>query len=459
MTDVQERQERHHRLRQKDLPKLHPDWIDGHAVGIVKALQKAGHDSYLVGGCVRDLLLGLHPKDFDIATMAHPPQVKRLIHMAFIIGKRFRLVLVKRGEQQFEVATFRKELNPNDFPTEQFPNGPPPGDNIFGTPEEDAKRRDFTVNALFYDPISGEVIDFVDGLKDIESRVLRMIGEPNIRLVEDPIRILRALRFAHKLGFTIEHELRASMARHAGELKRSVLPRRREELLKLLRLEDPCAVLVECQDLGVLEAVFPTLATVFAETERLQTFLTLLESLRPSVVDPSNPTQLFAWLIDAWVETHHEHGISIDDERLTVFMRDELGMYKFEQSAVADAMRTMKMLERTADVRRRGERRQNGLIRREGFILALRLAIADHRLSGEDQLFWIDLYERARGEIEAEQSENRAKRGNRRRRPRRERGSGSGEKSRGDESSDVDAETEHSIDEDVKHEPPESSRA
>lgn len=399
-------------------PNLHADWIDPHAIGIVKALQKAGHTSYLVGGCVRDLLLGIMPKDYDIATAAHPPQVKRLIHMAFIIGKRFRLVLVKRGEQQFEVATFRKEYDPTQFPAEEYPDGPPSADNIFGTPEEDAKRRDFTINALFYDPISFELIDYVGGRADIEARTLKMIGEPDVRLNEDPIRILRALRFAHKLRFVIEPSLRESMGRHSGLLKNAVLPRRREELLKLLRLADPMAVLVECHDLGILREIFPTLERMFETREREANFLSLLETLRSSVLDMSDTGQVFGWLLAAVLETLAEEDVSVPDEVLTAVMRDELGMYKFEQSLVTDALKLRRVFEKTEEHRRRGERRQAGIVRREGFTLALRLAISDLRISASDIHFWTEVYERSRPEIEAarrERSEKRAERPRRRR--------------------------------------------
>jgi poly(A) polymerase len=403
-------------------PNLHADWIDPHAIGIVKALQKSGHTSYLVGGCVRDLLLGIFPKDYDIATAAHPPQVKRLIHMAFIIGKRFRLVLVKRGEQQYEVATFRKEYDPSHFPIEEFPDGPPSVDNIFGTPEEDARRRDFTINALFYDPISGELIDYVNGRADIEGRVLRMIGEPDVRLTEDPIRTLRALRFSHKLGFVIEPSLRESMARHAGLLQKAVLPRRREELLKLMRLDNPMAVLIECYDLGVLREIFPTLERMFESPERQFTFLTLLENLRASVTDPNDTGQIFGWLLAAILETLNEEDASLSEDELNALLRDELGMYKFEQSLVLDALKLRRAFEKTEEHRRKGERRQASVVKREGFSLALRLAVADHRVSAADLRFWTEVYDRIQPEIEEARRERSARRSERPPRRRRERG-------------------------------------
>lgn len=407
---------------QSPRPELHADWIDSHAIGIVKALQKAGHTTYLVGGCVRDLLLGIVPKDYDIATAAHPPQVKRLIHMAFIIGKRFRLVLVKRGEQQFEVATFRKEFDPSQFPIEEYPDGPPSVDNIFGTPEEDALRRDFTINALFYDPVSAEIIDYVGGRADIEARTLKMIGDPDVRLAEDPIRTLRALRFAHKLKFVIEPTLRASMARHAGLLKKSVLPRRREELLKLLRLDDPLAVLVECHDLGVLREIFPTLERMFETPERQFTFLTLLETLQASVLDNADTGQVFGWLLAAILETLADENAILNDDELGALMRDELGMYKFEQSLVLDALKLRRVFEKTDEHRRKGLRRQSGIVRREGFQLALRLAVADHRVAPSDVSFWQEVFERIRPEIEAAQRERSQRRSERPPRRRRERG-------------------------------------
>src|SRR5690606_1012404 len=129
-------------------------------------------------------------------------EVRRTIFKSFVIGKRSRLVLVRRDDQQFEVATFRREVREEEATDEM-----PAGDNVFGSPEEDAKRRDFTINALFYDPVKDQLIDYAEGIPDLQNHVLRMIGDPTTRLLEDPIRILRALRFAHKLGFSIERNL------------------------------------------------------------------------------------------------------------------------------------------------------------------------------------------------------------------------------------------------------------
>lgn len=404
-------------------PHLHQDWIDSHAFGIVKALQKNGFTTYLVGGCVRDLLLGIHPKDFDIATAAVPQQVKRIIYMSFIIGKRFRLVLVKRDDQQFEVATFRREVRPEDLAD---PNSPA-GDNIFGTPEEDARRRDFTINGLFYDPVSEQLIDYVGGLPDIDARVLRMIGEPEARLLEDPIRILRGLRLAHKLGFAIEPSLRAAMEKHACELQKSVLPRKREELLKILRLDEPERALAELLDLGVLKYLVPALHDLLSEPARRDLFFQNFTSLSGVVADSADTTQLFGWLAFAILRTaqespsEREQPITIEDEIFQAMMRDEFGMYKFEQSVLSKAADLVRILQRTEDFKRRGERRQLALMKNEGFRLAMRLAEADLELTGSQLAFWRQAAERMAHEIAASNAEAKAKK--RRRRPRR-RGNG-----------------------------------
>jgi poly(A) polymerase len=434
-------------------PELHRDWIDPHAYGIVKALQKGGFTTYLVGGCVRDLMLGSHPKDFDIATAAHPPQVKRLIYMSFIIGKRFRLVLVKRDEQQFEVATFRREVNPQDFP-----EGLPPGDNIFGPPEEDAKRRDFTVNGLFYDPIADQLIDYVDGVRDIEARVLRMIGDPDTRLVEDSIRILRGLRLSHKMGFAIDPDLRAAMVRQAPELAKSVLPRRREEILKILRLDEPHLALAECLDLGILEHVVPTLHSLLLDPERRELFFHHFHSHESVVVDPADPSQLFAWLVYAMLRTAQEtpssersEPLTVEDEIFQKLMRDELGMFKLEQASLTKAIDLVHILHRTDDFQRRGERRQLAIMRNDGFQLSLRIAEADRLLSGPQMMFWLEAWKRLSPELQrieqTREAEGRPKRRRRpRRKPRAEKGT---ETSAFDPSDDSNNDLDNDLDDDI----------
>ena len=401
-------------------PHLHQDWIDPHAYGIVKALQKNDFETYLVGGCVRDLLLNIHPKDYDIATMAHPPQVKKLIYMSFIIGKRFRLVLVKRDDQQFEVATFRREVK-----AEEFPEGVPFGDNVFGTPEEDALRRDFTINALFYDPMADKLIDYVNGLRDIESRTLRMIGEPDARLIEDPIRILRGLRFSHKLGLTIEPTLRQSMKAKAHELTKSVLPRKREEILKILRLAEPQLALLELFDLEVLQHVTPTLHDFLSSPERRDLFLENFNALRGLVDDPNDTTQLFAWLVYSMYQaavqgpSMREQPMTIHDEVFQRFMRDELGMYRFEQTVLTKSIELLRLITKTEEFRRRGERRQLAFMKNEGFKLAMRIANADYLLNPIQTAFWNSALDRMAPELEAVEAEGKPKRRRRPRKPKR----------------------------------------
>src|SRR5580765_7395558 len=191
--------------------------VDPDALKVLYRLRQADHVAYLVGGSVRDLLLGRRPKDFDIGTSAHPHQVKRLFRNCWIIGRRFRLAHVKFGTKVIEVATFRKQIpaGTEEEPVAQVPSAPMPGppgtvdqdeidrliqrDNTFGTPEEDAFRRDFTLNGLFYDIETRSIIDYVGGLEDIRQRVIRSIGNPEERFQEDPVRMLRAVALASRL--------------------------------------------------------------------------------------------------------------------------------------------------------------------------------------------------------------------------------------------------------------------
>lgn len=178
--------------------------IDKRAIEIIHRLKEAGFEAYLVGGGVRDLLLGKHPKDFDIATNALPNQVKKLFNNCRLIGRRFRLAHIYYGSEIFEVATFRAEHNQNQTEGACIEDGRIIRDNVYGDINDDVKRRDFTVNALYFDIDGDLLLDFVGGFKDFQDRKLRVIGDPKVRYREDPIRMVRALRFAAKLDFQLE---------------------------------------------------------------------------------------------------------------------------------------------------------------------------------------------------------------------------------------------------------------
>src|SRR5262245_426403 len=229
--------------------------IDPDALKVLYRLRQGEHTAYLVGGSVRDLLLGRRPKDFDIGTSAHPYQVKKLFRNCWIIGRRFRLAHVKFGNKVIEVATFRRQAQPGEevvqegvpAPVHDHPegNGQPTHaagdqvhlhrDNTFGTPEEDAFRRDFTVNALCYDLATFSIIDYVNGLEDLRTGIVRSIGDPEERFREDPVRMLRAVAFSARLDFTIEPAILDAIRRHRHEIARSSPARLLEEYYKILR--------------------------------------------------------------------------------------------------------------------------------------------------------------------------------------------------------------------------------
>ena len=172
--------------------------LSRHAVSVVEKLQQAGFDAFLVGGCVRDLLLDITPKDFDVATSATPEQVRATFRNARLIGRRFKLVHVHFGREIIEVATFRAnhETQASEEQSRQSESGRLLRDNVYGTFEQDAQRRDFTINALYFDVTTGQIHDFAHGIHDIRNRLIRLIGHPEQRYQEDPVRMLRAIRFA-----------------------------------------------------------------------------------------------------------------------------------------------------------------------------------------------------------------------------------------------------------------------
>ena len=266
--------------------RIDPQLVDDRALKVIHTLQDHGHQAYIVGGAVRDLLLGLRPKDFDVATDATPEQVKALFRRAFIIGRRFRIVHVifGRGHEndKIEVSTFRAHLD-NTVAEKVSGNersaksklaglkhavdasGRVLRDNVWGPQDEDAARRDFTVNAMYYDPRTQEVIDYHKGFADIRKRVLRMIGDPVLRYREDPVRIIRAIRFVAKLsamGFKLETRTAAPLRRSLHLLADVPPSRMFDEMLKLLLTGHALASIEKIQSLGLVKGIYPLLECV-----------------------------------------------------------------------------------------------------------------------------------------------------------------------------------------------------
>src|SRR5215210_1570441 len=267
--------------------------IDPDALKVLYRLHEHNYIAYLVGGSVRDLLLDRHPKDFDIGTSAHPHQIKKLFRNCWIIGRRFRLAHVKFGPKTIEVATFRRLVDAAEMAAEaaaaaerdaedealviagdQTDDGREAAprlrrraedhlihrDNAYGTPEEDAFRRDFTVNALFYDIGTFSIIDYTGGLEDLEARVIRSIGIPEVRFLEDPVRMLRAVVLAARLEFSIDPASLEAIEHHKHEIARSAAPRLLEEYFKILRSGHAAEAFRQLGDTGLLKEITPELA-------------------------------------------------------------------------------------------------------------------------------------------------------------------------------------------------------
>jgi len=233
--------------------------IDPDALKVLYRLSHLGHMAYLVGGGVRDLLLGREPKDFDVGTSAKPNEVKRAFRNCFLIGRRFRLAQVRFGPKIIETATFRANSQTVGEIIEHAAEGPME-DNTFGTPETDANRRDFTVNGLFYDIKTFAVIDWVGGMKDLEKKLIRSIGDPMIRFREDPVRMMRAIKFSSRLGFEIEKGTAQAMKKlHACILTASA-PRVCEEVFRLFTYGSSERAFRQMWEYGLLGDLLPDLA-------------------------------------------------------------------------------------------------------------------------------------------------------------------------------------------------------
>jgi putative nucleotidyltransferase with HDIG domain len=221
------------------------------SVAIVKTLQDAGHTAYWAGGCVRDMLMGIHPKDYDIATSADPDEIEDLFEDTYAIGKAFGVITVVENEHHFEIATFRSDSGYSD--------GRRPDAIEFSHPAEDAKRRDFTINGLFFDPVNEEIHDYVGGQDDIKNKLVRFIGDPHERILEDHLRIIRAVRFKNTLDFGYHPDTYHAIKKHAALADKVSWERVRDELNKILSDDKAGIAFEDMQDTDVLPYVLPEL--------------------------------------------------------------------------------------------------------------------------------------------------------------------------------------------------------
>ncbi|OED44398.1 poly(A) polymerase [Endozoicomonas sp. (ex Bugula neritina AB1)] len=277
--------------------------ISANALKVVNRLNSQGYEAYLVGGCVRDLYLDLNPKDFDIVTSATPEDVRHLFRNSRLIGRRFKLVHVLFGREMIEVATFRAshEIQHGSDKSRHSESGRILRDNVYGSIEDDAIRRDFTINALYYDARDFSVIDFCNGVEDIKNRTLRLIGDPVTRYHEDPVRMLRAIRFAAKLDFDIAPESDQPI-RELGHLLKDIPSARLfDEVLKLLQSGQGVETFHLLREYGLFKALFPASEHCLIEGDEIAEHL-ILQSLRSTDKRiaknrPVTPAFLFAALL------------------------------------------------------------------------------------------------------------------------------------------------------------------
>jgi poly(A) polymerase len=241
-------------------------------LNVLYRLKEAGFTAYIAGGGVRDLLVGKHPKDFDVATDARPEQVRRLFRHCRLIGRRFRLAHVHEHNEVIEVSTFRANVADAPSSKEKFHQTSEDGmilrDNVYGTPEQDAHRRDFTINAMFYNIVDYTIIDYVGGLADIRDKMVRTIGEPEVRMAEDPVRMIRAVRFASILDFGYEPATERAILNGASRLAQASPARMFEEVQKLFFCGHSRRVLEELMRFGLLAPMMPELDEAMRADER-----------------------------------------------------------------------------------------------------------------------------------------------------------------------------------------------
>ena len=301
--------------------------IDPDALRVLYRLMHLGYTAYLVGGGVRDLLLGRKPKDFDVGTSARPSEVKRAFRNCFLVGRRFRLAHIRFGDKVIETATFRQESQSIGEILENASRGPQE-DNNFGTPETDAYRRDFTVNGLFYNIKDFSVIDWVGGMKDLEKKVIRAIGDPDIRFQEDPVRMMRAIKFSSRLEFRIERKTLAAIKRRHECIKTASTPRVCEEIFRLFSFSKSAQAFKMMWECGLTRDLLPELADAIDATGGAKSlawrYLEVLDEFDAKMseigIDVSNAIRA-AVLMTPLLKAQHENGGAVGRKAMGIMLR------------------------------------------------------------------------------------------------------------------------------------------
>lgn len=304
-----------------DAHEIDPNLIDVDAIFALQRLSEAGHTAYLVGGGVRDLLLKQRPKDFDISTSASPEQIRRLFgKQCLLIGRRFRLAHLRFGKKVFEVSTFRCGENSDDLIVR---------DNEWGTPEEDATRRDFTMNGLFFDPTKHHVIDYVGGWEDIHQGILRTIGDPIVRFRQDPVRMLRLIKFIARFGFSVDSQTAKALEVCRLEICKSSAARVLEELLRMLDSGFSAPFFLHLKQCGLLAPLLPWLSHILDKQPLCEEVIALLQVIDQKTREKKEPLDRSVtsacWLyptIERELSKHfHDHGKTPSFHDLTTVIR------------------------------------------------------------------------------------------------------------------------------------------
>ncbi|MDH3747519.1 MAG: polynucleotide adenylyltransferase PcnB [Gammaproteobacteria bacterium] len=303
--------------------------ISGSALKVLYRLHKSGYQAFLVGGCVRDALLGLHPKDFDIATNATPEEVRSLFSNCRLIGRRFRLAHIRFGREIIETATFRAAAIHKDDDVAHDDEGRILRDNVYGTIDEDVWRRDFTCNALYYNIADFSIWDFTDGVKDIERRRLVLIGDPVQRLREDPVRMLRAVRFAAKLDFTIDDSVVAAMHKNVGLLTNVPAARLFDEFMKLFQSGHAEKTFDLLREHGLFAEMFPATDQELNEDDTFVEFVkAALQNSDRRVAAGKSVTPMFLLGVFLWAPIKRIAAIRRSEEKMSEAQSLSLAAYE-----------------------------------------------------------------------------------------------------------------------------------